>query len=77
MVAARLNVSLPNADQADAHRAAAALRVAREVSSTSKPLQVLVDPIRLSALRDQNRRAELDATLLASLPIGSVHRCTP
>ena len=122
LVAARLNVALPVADQADVHRAAAALRVALEVRPPGRALQVLVDPIRLSALlglnnaerpdavrlaaalgdasravigvhaepvaadsapagevllRDQDRHTEFDATLIASLPVGSVRRCTP
>ena len=122
LVAARLNVALPVADQADVHRAAAALRVALEVRPPGHALQVLVDPIRLSALlgldnaerpdavrlaaalgdasravigvhaepvaadsapagevllRDQDRHTEFDATLIASLPVGSVRRCTP
>ena len=122
LVAARLNVSVPVADQVDVQRIVAAVQVALEVRPPGRALQVLIDPIRLSALlglsdverpdavrlaaalgdasravigvhaepvaaaasfagevllRDEDRRAEFDAALIASLPVGAVRRCTP
>jgi hypothetical protein len=122
LVAARLHLPLPVADQVDVQRAAAALQVALEVRPPGHALQVLVDPIRLSALLgldlaerpdavrlaaalgdasraviglhaepvgpasnpageiqlgDHGRLEPFDAQLIASLPVGSVRRCTP
>ncbi|MDQ1485204.1 MAG: hypothetical protein QOJ62_897 [Actinomycetota bacterium] len=124
LVSARLKVAVPVADQVDVHRAAVAVLVAVEVRPPGHALQVLADPIRLSALLglddaerpdavrlaaalgdasrgviavhasridaaasfagevllrddDADAGAEFDATVLASLPVGAVRRCTP
>ena len=66
LVAARLYVAVPVVDQADVDRAAAALRVALEVRPPGHALQVLVDPIRLSALLGLDNAERPDAVRLAA-----------
>ena len=73
LVANRLEVSVPVIDEVDSERVLAADRVAVEVSSGGRPLQVLTDALKLWTRFDLAPEERDDAARLASLLLDSTN----
>ena len=73
LIANRLDVSIPVIDEVDAVAVLAAERVAVEVTSDGRPLQVLTDALKLWTVFDLSAEERDDATHLAPLLLDSTN----